>query len=375
MTPKRLLLDPGTPGRAHLAEAYELYNADKFDAALTACDAALICLPMLAEAHNLRGILLEELGREAEAIVAYQKALELEPNFIEPRENLLQIEAEQGGLAEAYRQWEGHNIAAGLTACDNALQKIPFSAEAHNLRGILLEELGHPVAALQAYRTAVRLDPTLADAKENLQELCDEWDARFHLTTIVSSNYPVNLHILKGRLEAEGIPAFIADEEVITLYWLYATALGGAKLQVWRQDAERAAGILGLGWPVRKQSGEQDEDGEATAKDLGQGQESGERQEAADEECTEIELDTPLTLEELSTLSQECAPDAVAGKVDATQDDDPAQCPACGSVNISYRRFHERLFFLTWLLLRFPVPFLKRRWRCLECGREWRPHR
>jgi Tfp pilus assembly protein PilF len=364
MNPSDVPQDPDDLGRAQLAEAYRLYEANDFEAALAACDEALVHLPMLAEAFNLRGVVLEELGRETEAVAAYGEALVLEPDFAEPRENLRQIERKQGHLAEAYRQWEGRNFAAGLAACDAALQHIPISAEAHNLRGILLEELGRPQEALQAYTTAVHLDPDLADAAENLEGLRNEWRARFGLTTIAASDFPLVMHILKGRLEAEGIPAFVADEEVITLYWIYARALGGAKLQVWRQDAERAMDILGIGWRAEMQDdeeAEEEQDLEPAATEY-------------DESVDTPDRDGPLTWEELSALAEGYAPDQKAVVVHSAQANAPSQCPECNSENISYRRFDERFFFLTWLLIKFPLPILRRRWRCLSCGHEWRTH-
>ena len=87
MNPSNAPRDPVDLGRAHLAEAYRLYEAADFEAALAACDEALAHLPMLAEAFNLRGVVLEELGRETEAVVAYGEALVLEPGFAEPRKS------------------------------------------------------------------------------------------------------------------------------------------------------------------------------------------------------------------------------------------------------------------------------------------------
>ncbi len=46
------------------------------------------------------------------------------------------------------------------------------------------------------------------------------------------------------RLEAEGIPAFLADAEIVDMNWLLGTALGWIRLQVPAADAERAARIL-----------------------------------------------------------------------------------------------------------------------------------
>jgi tetratricopeptide (TPR) repeat protein len=50
--------------------------------------------PGLAEAYNLRGIVLEEMGRMQEAVAAYRQAVRLDPGFLEARENLQEIAVE-----------------------------------------------------------------------------------------------------------------------------------------------------------------------------------------------------------------------------------------------------------------------------------------
>lgn len=52
------------------------------------------------------------------------------------------------------------------------------------------------------------------------------------LTTIATFSKPYEAHIARSRLEAQGIPAFVADEHTITMNWLYSQAMGGVRLQV-----------------------------------------------------------------------------------------------------------------------------------------------
>ena len=51
-------------------------------------------------------------------------------------------------------------------------------------------------------------------------------------------------HIAMGRLAAEGIESWLADEHLVQTDWLYSIAVGGIKLQVADDDAERAIAIL-----------------------------------------------------------------------------------------------------------------------------------
>lgn len=51
-------------------------------------------------------------------------------------------------------------------------------------------------------------------------------------------------HIAMGRLHAEHIDAWLADEHLVQTDWLYSIAVGGIKLQVNPEDAEKALQVL-----------------------------------------------------------------------------------------------------------------------------------
>jgi DNA-directed RNA polymerase subunit RPC12/RpoP len=95
--------------------------------------------------------------------------------------------------------------------------------------------------------------------------------------------------------------------------WLYSNAIGGVKLQVQESDVERSLEILGLD-PSGTELGESEED----------------------------------------------------------EKDDEWRCPNCDSLNVRFERYSKWGIFLPWLLLNFPLPFPKRKWKCAECGHEWK---
>jgi len=64
------------------------------------------------------------------------------------------------------------------------------------------------------------------------------------LTTLFSSNVPVDCHILKGRLECESIDCFVFDENIVWLHPFRAVAVGGVKLKVPSDQLELARKIL-----------------------------------------------------------------------------------------------------------------------------------
>ena len=51
-------------------------------------------------------------------------------------------------------------------------------------------------------------------------------------------------HIAMGRLAAEGIESWLADEHLVQTDWLYSIAVGGIKLSVADEDAKQAVKIL-----------------------------------------------------------------------------------------------------------------------------------
>ena len=66
----------------------KLESRKNFKGALADCDQALEYIPQDPEAHNLRGQILEQLGKTSAAIRAYQEAVRLDPDFENAKENL-----------------------------------------------------------------------------------------------------------------------------------------------------------------------------------------------------------------------------------------------------------------------------------------------
>jgi hypothetical protein len=64
------------------------------------------------------------------------------------------------------------------------------------------------------------------------------------LTLIASFSHPFEAHLAKGKLESEGIEAYIADENIVGINWLYSNLVGGVKLKVREIDREKALEIL-----------------------------------------------------------------------------------------------------------------------------------
>ena len=64
------------------------------------------------------------------------------------------------------------------------------------------------------------------------------------LVTLRSDLDPTEAYILKARLEADGIRAYLLGAEHVQADWTVAIALGGVRLQVRARDQQAAANIL-----------------------------------------------------------------------------------------------------------------------------------
>ncbi len=61
--------------------------------------------------------------------------------------------------------------------------------------------------------------------------------------TLGSFEYVADVQIIKGKLESEGIPVFLRDENTLNSDPLISNAIGGVKLQVYTSDMEKALKI------------------------------------------------------------------------------------------------------------------------------------
>jgi uncharacterized RDD family membrane protein YckC len=124
-----------TKARQHLDQAYAHEDEGRPENALRECELAIQLAPDWpapdwAEAHNCRGIVLDELGRQEEAIQAYREAVRLDPAFRKARENLIEAEAELRQRKEALAtdavrpatRSKGFHMRAGAYIIDVCIQ-------------------------------------------------------------------------------------------------------------------------------------------------------------------------------------------------------------------------------------------------------------
>jgi hypothetical protein len=125
------------------------------------------------------------------------------------------------------------------------------------------------------------------------------------LTTIATYSFPYEAQIAWAKLDSEGIPAFVADEQTINMQWLYSNAMGGVRLQVPEVYVQQAIELLA-------------------------------------EDSSEV--------------------------VEQDQGNDASQCSACGSNKTEPYQQGRRWAFLVFLGLNFPLFPVKNTLRCQVCG-------
>ncbi|HMR20454.1 MAG TPA: DUF2007 domain-containing protein [Sphingobacterium sp.] len=64
------------------------------------------------------------------------------------------------------------------------------------------------------------------------------------LITVKTFDNAIDAHLLKTKLESEGIPVYIFDENINTLNPLYNMATGGIKLKISEADVDQAVEII-----------------------------------------------------------------------------------------------------------------------------------
>ena len=131
-----------------------------------------------------------------------------------------------------------------------------------------------------------------------------------NLVTIARYRDLIEAQLAKGKLEAYGIEAFLANENIVSLDRFYSNAVGGLRLQVLDKDVTDAQAILDEPIP------------------------------------TEI-------IEEQSGIVYE-----------------QPHCPRCGSLDIGYETI-DRLWSYGLMFVIAPFPVKKSNWKCYDCGAEW----
>jgi len=139
------------------------------------------------------------------------------------------------------------------------------------------------------------------------------------LVRVASFSLPTEAHMARSKLESEGIPAVVTNENTAYIYPLYATTpLGSVDVLVRRSDLERAREVL--------------------RQVLQRGQPE------------------PGRARELEAYEAPPAP----------------PCPMCGGTDVRREGFVLIRIIVSLLMLCLPFALFRPRWVCAECNAKWK---
>ncbi|MGD0732736.1 MAG: DUF2007 domain-containing protein [Terracidiphilus sp.] len=163
---------------------------------------------------------------------------------------------------------------------------------------------------LEVAQVALRAEFARRGLEPPLVEEPEEWEFR-HLVTVRRYRDLAQAYVGRSVLESAGIPAWVADENLVRMDWFYSNMVGGMRLQV-------------------------DERDEASAREL------------LDEKAPET-----ITYGEEKVYVQ-------------------PTCPRCGSTEITLGSGTESgRSFVALYVLAIPVPPREAAWNCEACGARW----
>jgi hypothetical protein len=134
--------------------------------------------------------------------------------------------------------------------------------------------------------------------------------------TIATYPEPLEANLMRSKLLSEDIECILLDENLISVQPFYSNAIGGIKLQVHEDDAQRAKEIL--------------------------------------EESNK----PPLHIIYKNINHK-------------TNKHTKLHCPECNSTEVYYERLSNSELVLCILLLGIPLLFLKGKYHCYNCGNKW----
>jgi predicted O-linked N-acetylglucosamine transferase (SPINDLY family) len=179
--------------------AVAAHQASDADSAFAGYGAVLAQQPDFAPALYLRGLLLRDRGRDADARSSLAAAIAVAPAYAEARIALANLERERGELGSALAlcraglalaadensrlslqralglvELARHDGLAARAAFEEILKGLPTDADAHYNHGVALQMLRLREDALRAYQRALAFDPELIAADFNIGVILQE---------------------------------------------------------------------------------------------------------------------------------------------------------------------------------------------------------
>jgi len=134
----------------------DLYSNGQFSEALDAIKLLFNDYPNESLLLNIRGACYAALGQLEDAVVNYEDALAIKPDYSDVSYNLGNVLRDLGRLEEAVKSYQ------------NAITIEPLYHAAQFNLGVTLQELGHLNDAAEQYEQAIKINPDNLEARINL---------------------------------------------------------------------------------------------------------------------------------------------------------------------------------------------------------------
>jgi HEAT repeat protein len=311
----------------HLNNAVELREAELTERGLVEDSLALWLSPDWGYAWYLRGVLFEDLERSFEALLAYRRAVELEPSLREAREALEEVQAEVSLPPDApdlflsglkNRDWsERRNGAAGIA--DLAMRGDPAANQAADALIALLEdeerEVRHTALDALAWLGRRRAVPAVLAVPPILAMEESSWLVRFSVLQALAWFGAVDALISALRREMTRIqernPIFSSQKDPMLEVEYEALMEIGARALERTGDLEALLSLAeGNAWVETDEEGEE-ESAEETQEQTGAGGEVYRMGYAEELEADEAESEEEEEVDDLSSYVDEVAEMAV----------------------------------------------------------------
>ena len=152
---KQSVATQGSP-QDMIDQLVNLYNRGQLTAVVLHAQALIEQYPDAFIIWNILGAAHKRLGKTFEASEAFEKVIEINPDYVDGHSNLGVTLQEQGKLDESIMSFK------------KALSLKPDYTEAHFNMGVTLKEQGKLEKAIEAYRKALALNPDYAEAYNNM---------------------------------------------------------------------------------------------------------------------------------------------------------------------------------------------------------------
>lgn len=203
--------------------AWQHYNSGRYEQAVEAYAELVKRSPLDPVLHNNLGTALDRIERYAESILHYEKALQLEPGYVEARFNLANSYKRMNNVSQAVKQLElvvasspsfleaWQNLALCRLDADNpegaaeALEQVllidPTCTRSRADLGAVLIELGRYREALDCFEKVLLVDPDNAgilNSKGNVLQNIDDIDAAEECYRRILTRDPENVLALNN---------------------------------------------------------------------------------------------------------------------------------------------------------------------------------